>query len=187
MVARAERRGCWFLNDVARASVLQVAEKRSLLPLNLDFVGSWSLAQAMRSLRFITSLRFVCNAVCSRPLASLERSKSSGSVLDCCCSTNSLYTQYTKSELRLRRPFFPLDTSSPHIRFLTAHGSRRLHAEEYLVFDVFWHRLVIMEESLCRYHRLPSCALTRLLLGRINLYRPDLAQHSVHQRTCCSR
>jgi hypothetical protein len=41
----AERRGCWFLNDVARASVLQsaemlVAEMHLLMPLILDFGGS---------------------------------------------------------------------------------------------------------------------------------------------------
>jgi hypothetical protein len=45
MVARAERRGCFFSRGVARASVLQVAErlvaeKHPLLPLMLEIGGS---------------------------------------------------------------------------------------------------------------------------------------------------
>jgi hypothetical protein len=44
MVNRVEKQECWFLKDVAKASVVQIAEKLAvekhpLLPMILDFGG----------------------------------------------------------------------------------------------------------------------------------------------------
>jgi hypothetical protein len=102
-------------------------------------------------------------------------------------ANNSCVQDTQHQRLDCRGSLLLLSSSSRYILFLATHGGGRLHAKQHLILDVLWHGLVVVEESLCWYHRLPSSVLGRLPLSRINLYRPDLAQHSVYQRTCCSR
>ena len=72
----------------------------------------------------------------------------------------------------------------PHMLFLTSRGSYWLLAQEYPIFDILRHRLVIVEEAFGWYHFLPTYALGRMLPSRIDLHWPDSTQQSVDDCTC---